>query len=838
MKKYLLLIFALILSLSLVFGLTSCEIVLGSPSGPSDSDDDEFEEEEEEEETEEEAEYTVTFKYYFGNMQYQNTTLGTIKVDPEVGFTAADLQAIDAYTYHGYGFVGYYTDQTFLNLYDFDTPVVSDITLYAKYDMSTAGKNVTWSLSSDATTLVFSGTGPMYDYEYQTDIPWKTYISKIKAITFEEGITNIGAHTAVGATKITKLYIPASVKSIGKNAFMQCTGITEITHEGAGYKINGKATKVSFPDTLEIIGEGAFKQCTGISGMIVFGDGLQSIGDNAFYQCDTTGSEDDITDIVLPKSLRNIGATAFYGAENLKRVFFKGTKNEYNISYGVDNYYVRDISVTYYYSENKPGAAGAYWYYLNEQGQTPDIRQYYFALRYKTPTGVDSSKYTYEFIDWVEITDVANNKGYCTKANQTFRDNIKKDGYKYKSINESITTSNSNITKNTVITEDKEFILYRGNIMSDGGGVVLSYDGMTVTVSLAGNYNSKTMSSEIWDYDNVEASKYFWNSTGGAKMLHEEATKLNINSGVTYIGKYAFARMTQLQTLIIPASVKKIHKDAFHGSTNLLNIYYEGDSLTIVDDYGKTVATIDGCVNAQVYCKTTMSTISEGGWWMKNMSGKYVAWYFDGETLSVGGDFYMDDYASYEDTPWYGVDAKYLVIRPSTVQIAENLVNGMTTIEKITLPETVRIIPVSAFAGTKAITNAQDSGDGFFYIDGHLIKAVDPSKIGTDFLMRSGVYSIAEGAFANCPNLRTVYISNSVTGVHKNAFVGADSLEKIFFAGLPAVWTNTVQSGFALPSGVEMYYLSHTKPTVSGWENYNWFKITNDKIEIVDYTKQ
>lgn len=844
MKKYLLLVLAMILALSLMLSLSSCEIVIGGgtptpPDEPTEDDDDEIPEDPEDEpEDEPEAEYSVKFMYYYGNMNYQNTTIATLKVNSATGFTADQINAIDNFTYHGYGFDGWYQDRELLSEYDFDSSVSKDITLYAKYDKSKAGKNVTWHLSSDATTLQFKGTGPMYDYEYQEEVPWRIYLSKVKSVTFEEGITNIGAHSVAAASKITSLYIPASVKSIGKNAFMQCTGLTSITHANAGFKINGKSTTVSFPDTLEIIGEGAFKQCTGISGMIIFGDGLRIIGDNAFYLCDNAGTAaDDITDIVIPKSLENIGATAFYGAENLKRVFFKGAKSDYNIAYGVDNYYVRDIALTYYYSENKPAVAGAYWYYFNEQGATPEIRQYYFALRYKTPTGVDSSKFTYEFNDWVEITDVKNNKGYCTPANQTFRDRIEKDGYKYKNINEAIVTNYNDITKNTAITADKEFILYRGNILADGHGVVIAYNGTTVTVGLHMNFDPKTMSSEIWDFDNVEASKYFWDATS-ARMLHEDATALNINSGVTYIGKYAFARMTQLKELIIPASVKAIHKDAFHGSSNLINIYYNGEGLKIVDDFGNEVATIDGCGNAQVYWKTSMSTISEGGWWMKTAANKYIAWYYDGEKLSIGGDVMMDDFASYEDTPWYGVNAKELVIRPATIKIAANLVNGVESIEKITIPNTVRIIPASAFAGTKAVTQAKDSGDGAFYIDGHLIKVVDPSKVGTDFQLRIGVYSIAENTFANCPNLRSIYVSSTVAGIHKNAFKNASALERIYFAGVPAVWNNALQPGFALPNGVEMYYQTSSKPTISGWENYNWFKMVDGKIEVVDFTKQ
>ena len=63
-----------------------------------------------------------------------------------------------------------------------DTPVASGI----------CGNDLTWTLDSEG-TLTVSGTGEMYDYDWQGQ-PWYTYNNSIKRLVLEEGITTVGQY--------------------------------------------------------------------------------------------------------------------------------------------------------------------------------------------------------------------------------------------------------------------------------------------------------------------------------------------------------------------------------------------------------------------------------------------------------------------------------------------------------------------------------------------------------------------------------------------------------------------------------------------------------------------
>ena len=81
------------------------------------------------------------------------------------------------------------------------------------------GKNLTWSFDSATGTLTISGTGAMADYTEASDQPWYSYANAITAVTLENGITAIGAHSLRELTAInTPLALPRSLEKIGSCA--------------------------------------------------------------------------------------------------------------------------------------------------------------------------------------------------------------------------------------------------------------------------------------------------------------------------------------------------------------------------------------------------------------------------------------------------------------------------------------------------------------------------------------------------------------------------------------------------------------------------------------------
>ena len=55
-----------------------------------------------------------------------------------------------------------------------------------------------------------------------------------------------------------------------------------------------------------------------------------------------------------------------------------------------------------------------------------------------------------------------------------------------------------------------------------------------------------------------------------------EVTSVNIPSGVTNIGYYAFSGCSKLSSITIPDTVTKIGSSVFFGCSSLANIYYKG----------------------------------------------------------------------------------------------------------------------------------------------------------------------------------------------------------------------------------------------------------------------
>ena len=81
------------------------------------------------------------------------------------------------------------------------------------------GENLTWSFDSATGTLTISGTGAMADYTEASDQPWYSYANAITAVTLENGVTAIGAHSLRQLTAInTPLALPRSLEKIGSCA--------------------------------------------------------------------------------------------------------------------------------------------------------------------------------------------------------------------------------------------------------------------------------------------------------------------------------------------------------------------------------------------------------------------------------------------------------------------------------------------------------------------------------------------------------------------------------------------------------------------------------------------
>lgn len=227
---------------------------------------------------------------------------------------------------------------------EFSAPVEEDESLEAASAQSEAirvsgkcGDNITFQLTTDG-VLTLSGSGAMptitYDWkEYEPNCGWGGYISSIKKIVIEDGITSISQYSFYDCENLTEVSIPSSVKSIGHEAFHGCYNVNKVMIDGldswcnidfenensnplqfgADLYINGeKETLIKIPEGITEVKPYVFARNwtndetkTAITS-IQLPDTVTSVGENAF-------AYNYLQSINIPNSVTVIGKKAFAG---------------------------------------------------------------------------------------------------------------------------------------------------------------------------------------------------------------------------------------------------------------------------------------------------------------------------------------------------------------------------------------------------------------------------------------------------------------------------------------------------------------------------------------------
>ena len=209
----------------------------------------------------------------------------------------------------------------------------------------------------------------------------------IKYLAIPEGIHTIGRSAFPYISQclnIEKIFIPMSVMKIEKLAFeggsrkwlrekgwgaeIEKTGSKELQiHYGGNIR---SWCKIDFEDEdsnpLRIADGGFFIKGELVENIII-PEGITEIKQYAFSGCWKPKS------ITLPETLKTIGDGAFCYPDPLEvKVFYKGTKRDWEkISIGYSNFDIKK-SPRYYYSENSPSKIGLFWHY-DEDGFSPVV---------------------------------------------------------------------------------------------------------------------------------------------------------------------------------------------------------------------------------------------------------------------------------------------------------------------------------------------------------------------------------------------------------------------------------------------------------------------------------
>ena len=210
------------------------------------------------------------------------------------------------------------------------------------YDYFTAktieGVSMTFQITSEDKATAKVGYYYQYDrISINTSVKCKVTIpNSINYNGRRYSVTSIGSCAFNGCTGLPSVTIPNSVTSIGSCAFDGCTGLTSVTIGNSVTSIGGSAfrectglTAVTIPNSVTNIEQYAFKNCTGLSKLYI--SDLATWCKTSFSSSDSNPlyyahhlylNNEEVTDLVIPKSVTTIGGYAFYGGSYLTSVAF------------------------------------------------------------------------------------------------------------------------------------------------------------------------------------------------------------------------------------------------------------------------------------------------------------------------------------------------------------------------------------------------------------------------------------------------------------------------------------------------------------------------------------
>ena len=159
----------------------------------------------------------------------------------------------------------------------------------------------------------------------------------LTSINIPSSVTSIGDSAFSRCTGLTSINIPSSVTSIGSYAFTYCTGLTNVNVESGNTVYDSRdncnaiikrstnelifgCKTTIIPTNVKSIGRNAFSDCTGLTSINI-PTSVTSIEYAAFSGC--TG----LTSINIPSSVKNIGVSVFYNWTASQTINFQAPKS-------------------------------------------------------------------------------------------------------------------------------------------------------------------------------------------------------------------------------------------------------------------------------------------------------------------------------------------------------------------------------------------------------------------------------------------------------------------------------------------------------------------------------
>lgn len=171
--------------------------------------------------------------------------------------------------------------------------------------------------------------------------------SSLTSVSIPNSVRSIGAWVFGGCSNLTSIIIPDGVLSIGACTFYDCYKLTSVTIpdsvkeiEYCAFEKCSSLTRITIPDSVKDIGWGAFDGCISLIS-IAIPNGVTRIDEATFRECTSLES------VTIPNSVTSIGVGVFDYTPNLKDIYYKGSKAEWDKITVEDDSFESNVTIHY-----------------------------------------------------------------------------------------------------------------------------------------------------------------------------------------------------------------------------------------------------------------------------------------------------------------------------------------------------------------------------------------------------------------------------------------------------------------------------------------------------------
>ncbi|MBQ2969442.1 MAG: leucine-rich repeat protein [Bacteroidaceae bacterium] len=609
----------------------------------------------------------------------------------------------------------------------------------------TCGDNLTWTLTDEG-ELIIEGTGAMEDY-WTGDAPWWEYVSLIKSISINNGITSIGNCAFVDCCNLTDISIPNSVTSIGYEAFYGCYNLVSI----------------SIPE------------------------GVTSIGELAFLDCES------LTSITIPASVTAIDNMPLVHCDNLESIVVATSNTVYD-SRNNCNAIIKTSTNTL--------IAGCSCTVI--PNTVTSIGDYAF-FGVGKPTSISISE-SVTSIGEEAFGDCANLTSIMCRATVPPICDATSFDYVNKSI--PVFVPESSFAAYQAANVWKDFTNIRFYIASGTCGDNLTWmltDEGELIIEGTGSMRDFTLENLPWK-DDLSSITSITIKQGVASIgsyafsgCHNLISVI-VPESIVSIGAYAFNDCEGLTSIIIPEGVVAIGENIFRGCTSLVSIMCKAITPPTCDETSFT--SVDKSIPVFVPTSSVAAYQAANVWEdftnihsliASGSCGDRLTWTLtDDGRLIIEGSGVMPNYYFGDNAPWndYRYSIKDVVMREGVTSVGAGNFRGCDNLVSITIPNSVTSIGYEAFYGCSSLASitipegVTSIGDNRTFFGCSSL---------TTITIPNGVTEIGYSTFTNCTNLVSITIPQSITKIGEFAFSSCSSLTSIT---IPESVTNIGKSAF------------------------------------------